>query len=373
MLGLLLARAGVDVLVLEKHDDFFRDIRGDTIHPSTLDVIEELGLFDRFEEVPYERVPKLRAWTDSGAVEVASFGGLGVEHPYIAMVPQWDFLDFLTDAAAEYPGFELRLGAEVVDLLRSGDRVLGVRYRTGDGVAHEVRAELTVAADGRHSDVRAAAGLEPIRCGAPMDVLWFRLSRRDSDPAESFGRLSSGRFMALINRDSYWQVGYVISKGTDAELRGHSIGVLRASLAELLPFLADRLAEEPASWDDVKTLEVQVDRLRRWHRPGLLCIGDAAHAMSPIGGVGINLAIQDAVAAANIVAPRLLKGTLDERSLARVRWRRWLPTALTQALQRLIQGRVLAPVLRGAGGAGAPRASSGRSAGHTGSGACWRG
>jgi 2-polyprenyl-6-methoxyphenol hydroxylase-like FAD-dependent oxidoreductase len=354
VLGLLLTRAGVDVLVLEKHEDFFRDFRGDTIHPSTLDVIDELGLFDRFQEVPHERVPKLRAWTDRGSVEVADFSGLGVDHPYIAMVPQWDFLDFLTDAAAEHPGFELRLGAEVIDLVRSGNAVRGVRYRSAGGV-HEVSATLTVAADGRHSDVRAEAGLDPVRYGAPMDVLWFRLSRRQSDPPESFGRLSAGRFMALINRSSYWQIGYVIPKGTDAELRRQSIDVLRSSLRELLPFLADRVDDEPASWDDVKTLEVQVDRLRRWHLPGLLCIGDAAHAMSPIGGVGINLAVQDAVAAANILAPPLRDGTLDERALARVRWRRWLPTALTQAAQRLIQQRVLAPVLQGGGGGRPPR------------------
>jgi 2-polyprenyl-6-methoxyphenol hydroxylase-like FAD-dependent oxidoreductase len=203
VLGLLLARAGVDVLVLEKHDDFFRDFRGDTVHPSALDVIDELGLFDRFQRVPHERVPKLRAWTDRGSVEVADFSGLGVDHPYIAMVPQWDFLDFLADAAAEYPSFELRLGAEVVGLLRSGGRVRGVRYRAGDR-EHEVSATLTVAADGRRSDVRTEAGLEPVRYGAPMDVLWFRLSRRQSDPTESLGRVSGGRFMALINRSSYW-------------------------------------------------------------------------------------------------------------------------------------------------------------------------
>jgi 2-polyprenyl-6-methoxyphenol hydroxylase-like FAD-dependent oxidoreductase len=353
MLGLLLARTGVDVLVLEKHDDFFRDFRGDTIHPSTLEVLDELGLLERFASVPQHHATRLKARTDQGEIEIANFGEAGLRHPYIAFVPQWDFLDFLTGVAAEYPGFGLRMGAEVVDVLREGEAVRGIRYRTG-GVEHEVRSSLTVAADGRHSTVRAAAGLEPVRYGAPMDVLWFRISRRDRDPPESFGRVSPGRFIALINRGSYWQIGYVIPKGTDATLRRGPIDALRSSLGDAVPELADRVAAEPATWDDVKTLEVQVDRLRRWHRPGLLCIGDAAHAMSPVGGVGINLAIQDAVAAGNILAVPLGEGRLSQRELARVHRRRWLPTAVTQAVQRLVQRRLLEPVLRGGGGLRAP-------------------
>jgi 2-polyprenyl-6-methoxyphenol hydroxylase-like FAD-dependent oxidoreductase len=344
MLGLLLARAGVEVLVLEKHDDFFRDFRGDTVHPSTLEVIEELGMLDRFAQIPQQHTAKLRAWTDGGSVELADFGSAGLRHPYIAFVPQWDLLDFLTDAAGEHPGFDLRLGAEVVDLRWQGTRVAGVRYRDRDGL-HDVAATLTVAADGRDSDVRRLAGLEPVQYGVPMDVLWFRLSRSPSDPTESVGRVSTGRFMAMIDRGSYWQIGYVVPKGGDSRLRAGSIDALRASVRELVPSFADRTEREPGSWEDVKTLSVQVDRLRRWHRAGLLCIGDSAHAMSPIGGVGINLAIQDAVAAANLLAEPLRAGRLRERDLARVAWRRWLPTVLTQGLQRLVQRRLLAPLL----------------------------
>jgi 2-polyprenyl-6-methoxyphenol hydroxylase-like FAD-dependent oxidoreductase len=350
MLGLLLARAGVHVLVLEKHDDFFRDFRGDTVHPSTIEVIEELGLLDRFSRVPQEHASTLRAWTDAGVVEVADFRSVRLRHPYIAFVPQWDLLDFLTEAAAEYEGFDLRMGAEVVELARAGDRVTGVRYRAG-GALREVRADLTVAADGRDSTVRQRAGLEPVRYGAPMDVLWFRVTRSPSDPAESLGRVSSGRFVALIARGSYWQLGYVIPKGSDARLRQESIAAFRASLRELVPFLADRLDHEPASWGDVKTLSVQVDRLRRWHGPGLLCIGDAAHAMSPVGGVGINLAVQDAVAAGNLLARPLRDRSLATRHLARVQLRRWLPTAVTQTLQRVVQRRLLVPVLERRAGA----------------------
>ena len=353
VLGLLLARAGVDVLVLEKHEDFFRDFRGDTIHPSTLQVIDELGLGERFAAVPQQRVSQLAALTDEGMVTVADFSSLHVAHSYIALVPQWDFLDFLTDAAAELPSFELRMRAEVVDVLETRGRVSGVRYRTDDGL-HEVEATLTVATDGRDSAVRRSAGLEPVAYGAPMDVLWFRLSREETDPDETFARVSAGHIVAMIQRGDYWQVGYVIPKGAEAALRRRGIETLRASLADLMPVFAGRTEREPASWDEVKTLEVQVNRLRRWHRPGLLCLGDAAHAMSPVAGVGINLAVQDAVAAANLLAEPLVRGTLTERDLARVGRRRWLPTMVTQAFQRAVQRRVLEPVLRGGGGA-APR------------------
>jgi 2-polyprenyl-6-methoxyphenol hydroxylase-like FAD-dependent oxidoreductase len=354
VLGLLLARAGVDVVVLEKHDDFFRDFRGDTIHPSTLQIIDELGLGERFAAVPQQHVSKLSALTDQGLVTVANFDGMKLAHPYISFVPQWDFLDFLTDAASELPTFELRMGSEVVDLLREKGRVTGVRYRAG-GAELELGATLTVAADGRRSIVRRRAGLEPVTYGAPMDVLWFRLSREESDPPETFGRFSAGHIVAMIARGDYWQVGYVVPKGADAALRRQGIETLQASLARLLPPFAERTRHEPASWDEVSTLEVQVNRLRRWHRPGLLCIGDAAHAMSPVGGVGINLAVQDAVAAANLLAGPLARGTLTERDLARVGRRRWLPTVVTQGFQRAVQRRVLEPVLRGGGGGGPPR------------------
>ena len=356
MLGLLLARAGVDVLVLEKHNDFFRDFRGDTIHPSTLDVLDELGLGDRFAEVPQQHVAQLRALTDNGMVTLVDLADLAGEHPHIAFVPQWDFLDFLTDAARELPHFELRMGAEVVGLLETAGRVAGVRYRTADGL-REVAATLTVAADGRHSIVRRSAGLEPVAFGAPMDVLWFRLSREEGDPDATFGRFTAGHIVAMINRGEYWQVGYVIPKGSDAALREQGVDTLRRSLAALLPPFADRAQREPAGWDEVKTLEVQVNRLKRWHRPGLLCIGDAAHAMSPVGGVGINLAVQDAVAAANLLARPLKEGRLEESDLARVGRRRWLPTVVTQAFQRTVGRRVLAPTLGGGGGR-TPRAVS---------------
>ena len=345
VLGLLLARAGVPVLVLEKHDDFFRDFRGDTIHPSTLDVIEELGLLDRFNQLPHRRVPRLNAISDQGSVTLADFGLLKVRHPFIAMVPQWDFLDLIAAEARRYPWFRLEMGAEAVGLLRRGDRVEGLRYRTREG-EHEARAPLTVAADGRRSVLRDAAGLDPVRYGAPMDVLWFRLSRRPSDPEDSFGRLGRGQLLALINRTDYWQVAYVVPKASAERFLAKGMDALRSSVAELTPFLADRV-DELADPESVSVLEVQVNRLRRWHRPGLLFIGDAAHAMSPVGGVGINLAIQDAVAAANVLVEPLLAGAVEERHLARVQRRRRLPTVATQALQRLVQRRFLRPLLAG--------------------------
>ena len=345
MLGLLFARAGVDVLVLEKHDDFFRDFRGDTIHPSTIEVIEELGLLDAFSAIPQQRIDRLEAVFDSATAVLADFRELAVKHPYIAFVPQWDFLDFVTDEAKKYPGFRLRMGAEVLGVTRRGRRVTGLRYRGPDG-PREVAATLTVATDGRDSDVRRAVGLTPVGYGAPMDILWFRLSRHSSDRKGLFGRISSGRFAAMIDRGDYWQVAFAIPKGSDAELRRQDVEILRDSLAKLMPFLGDRVGEL-RSWADVKSLEVQVNRLRRWYLPGLLLIGDAAHAMSPVGGIGINLAIQDAVAAANLLAEPLGAGAVSERDLRRVQWRRWLPTVVTQGFQRVVQARLLGPVLQG--------------------------
>jgi len=347
LLGLLLARAGIDVLVLEKHEDFFRDFRGDTIHPSTIEIMEELGLLDELSALPQQRTGRLEAVTDTGTATLADFGELDLRHPYIAFVPQWDFLDLLTDEAGRYPTFTLRMGAEVLDVRRGGGgRVTGVSYRDREGGTHEVDATLTVATDGRGSDVRRSVGLVPVGYGAPMDILWFRLSRSHGDREGTFGRITAGRFVAMIDRGDYWQVAYAIPKGADAELRAQSIDTLRESVADLMPFLADR-THELRGWDDVRSLEVQVNRLRRWHVPGLLLIGDAAHAMSPIGGVGINLAIQDAVAAANLLAEPLRRGRVTERALARVRRRRWLPTFVTQTVQRVVQRRLLGPVLQG--------------------------
>jgi 2-polyprenyl-6-methoxyphenol hydroxylase-like FAD-dependent oxidoreductase len=346
MLGFLLARAGLEVLVLEKHGDFLRDFRGDTIHPSTLEVIDELGLIDDFLSLPHRKVSELNAVLDQGSFRLSDFSRLHRRHPYLVFMPQWDFLDFVTSRAGELPGFDLRMNAEVRELLHDDGRVAGLRYRAGGGQAREARADLTVAADGRHSELRRSAGLAPTSFGAPMDVLWFRISRRQSDPANGLGRITAGRILAFIDRGDYWQIACVIPKGSAERERARGIGAFRESLARLAPFLSDRV-DELGGWDDLSLLTVQVDRLERWHRPGLLCIGDAAHAMSPIGGVGINLAIQDAVAAGNLLAAPLRAGRLTEADLARVQRRRMLPTIATQLLQRAVQRRVVAPTLAG--------------------------
>jgi len=343
MLALLLARAGVDVVLLEKHADFLRDFRGDTIHPSTLAVIEELGLLDEFLQLPHQRVSSLSGNLGDTAVRVADFSHLPGRSKFLAFMPQWDFLDFLAARGIRYPGFHLRLKARAHALLFDGDRVAGVRAETPEGEV-EIRAALTVAADGRDSVLRAAAGLVPATVGAPMDVLWLRLSKRSSDPHETFGYVRDGRIIALIDRGEYWQCAYVIAKGAFEDMRRHGIAALQASIGRTVPFLADRTSEL-GSWDDVKLLAVRVDRLTRWYRPGLLCIGDAAHAMSPIGGVGINLAIQDAVAAANRLAPKLLRGAVTPADLAAVQRRRQFAAKATQALQIFIQRNVVGRVL----------------------------
>jgi 2-polyprenyl-6-methoxyphenol hydroxylase-like FAD-dependent oxidoreductase len=355
VLGLLLARAGIDVVVLEKHGDFLRDFRGDTIHASTLTLLDELGLGEDFARLPHQRVERLGVSTDDREHTLADFSRLPGRHQEIAFLPQWDFLDFLTHHAAALPRFRLLLEAEATGLRVEGGQVVGLSYRDGDRREHEIRADLTVAADGRRSVLRAAAGLRARRYGAPMDVLWFRLSRRDSDVERTAGRLSRGRLLIRIDRGDYWQTAYVIPKGGYDRLRGEGLDAFRADLARLEPFLADRVGEL-RSWDDVSMLDVQVDRLGRWHRPGFLCIGDAAHAMSPIGGVGINLAVQDAVAAANLLTDPLWSGALTERDLARVQRRRTLPTVLTQRGQRTIQDRFLRPLLAGRSAGGAPLA-----------------
>ena len=355
VLGLLLARSGIEEVVLEKHGDFLRDFRGDTIHASTLTLLDELGLGADFARLPHQRVQTLGVTTDDSDHTLADFRRLPGRHQEIAFLPQWDFLDFVTHHAAALPTFRLLLEAEATGLRTEGGRVVGLSYRDSGGHEHEVRADLTVAADGRRSMLRAAAGLPARRYGAPMDVVWFRLSQRDTDAERTAGRLSRGRLLIRIDRGDYWQTAYVIPKGGYERLRSRGLAAFQADLARLEPFLSDRVGEL-RSWDDVSVLDVQVDRLRRWHRPGFLCIGDAAHAMSPIGGVGINLAVQDAVAAANLLTDPLWSGTLTERDLARVQRRRTLPTVLTQRGQRTIQDRFLARLLTGESAGGTPLA-----------------
>jgi len=339
MLGFLLARAGIRVLVLEKHRDFLRDFRGDTIHPSTLELLHELSLAEEFLRLPHQKVSELRVRFGDLGFAVADFSLLPVRSPFIAMIPQWDFLDFLTDHASLYPSFQLLMQAEVSGLLRDGDRVAGVRAETPQGPL-EVRADLVVGADGRHSTVRSLAGLEVLDLGAPIDVLWFRLSRRKDDPDGVMASFSGGRILVMLNRGEYWQCAFVIAKGSLETIRGRGLDAFRSRLAGALPLAGERAAEI-GSWDELKLLTVQVNRLRRWHRPGLLCIGDAAHAMSPVGGIGINLAIQDAVAAANV----LYKGEFGHGALEAVQKRREFPTRITQAFQIAVQNNILRRVL----------------------------
>jgi 2-polyprenyl-6-methoxyphenol hydroxylase-like FAD-dependent oxidoreductase len=347
MLGLLLARAGVPVTVLEKHGDFLRDFRGDTVHPSTLAILDELGLRERFEQLPQHRVDHLAAIVGGRPQPIVDFRGL---HPYgyLALVPQWNFLDMLADAARAFPAFDLRMRHTATGLVEEGGRTVGVEVQSPQG-DYELRADLVVACDGRHSTLRTAAGLQGRAYGAPMDVLWFRMPRKGSDPQDTFGIVDRGHMMVLLNRSDYWQTAFLVPKGGDAALREQPIGVLRDSVAQLAPFLADRNTAVE-SWSEVSTLSVQVDRLERWHRPGLLLIGDAAHAMSPIGGVGINLAIQDAVATANALAQPLRDGgTIDEALLAAVQRRREWPVRVVQRVQLTMQKRLISRALERAG------------------------
>jgi len=346
MLGYLLARGGVRTIVLEKHGDFLRDFRGDTVHPSTLRIMDELGLLERFLERPHHKLRALSGWFGEHPVRLGDFGGLPERYAFIAMMPQWEFLDFLADEAEALPTFTLRRRAEVTALLQEGGRVVGVRGRAADG-DFELRAGCTIGCDGRHSTVRAAAGLPVEDVGAPIDVLWFRIARDPAETDTSLARIGPGHIVVTIDRGDYWQCAFVIPKGGAEALQRQDIGVLRAQVLQAAPLLASRI-EGLRSWDDVKLLTVTVDRLTRWSKPGLLCIGDAAHAMSPVGGVGINLAIQDAVATANALADKLRAGVVSDDDLDAVRRRRLWPTKATQRLQVAIQDNVLAPVLSGA-------------------------
>jgi 2-polyprenyl-6-methoxyphenol hydroxylase-like FAD-dependent oxidoreductase len=343
MLGFLLARAGVDVLVLEKHADFLRDFRGDTIHPSTLEIMHELELLDDFLKRPHSEVRELTGLIGEDRVVLADFSHLPTRCQFVAFMPQWDFLDFLADHAKLYPSFHLHMQADVDGLFKDGDKVVGLTAKTPEGMI-EVRADLVVGADGRHSAVRDLAGLEVEDFGAPMDVLWLRLSKRPGDGAQSLGRIQAGRLFVMLDRGDYWQCAFVIPKGGFNELRRQGLDAFRAAIVALNPALGDRV-KEIASWDDAKLLTVKVDRLKRWYRDGLLCIGDAAHAMSPVGGVGINLAIQDAVAAANILALPLRKGPVSVELLSKVQARRQWPTEMMQWVQLQVQKRVISNVL----------------------------
>ena len=344
MLGLLLARAGIEVVVLEKHADFLRDFRGDTIHPSTLEVMHELGLLEDLLRRPHNPVKQIQGQIGTETVTVADFSHLRTRCKFVAFMPQWDFLDFLAETAGRYASFRLRMEADVTELLYGTERIAGVRAKTPGGLLR-VRADLVIGCDGRHSTVREQARLAGVDVGAPIDVLWLRLSRQPGDPGQSLGRFDSGRIMVMLDRGDYWQIAFVIRKGGFGEVRAKGLAAFRAELTRLTPFLGDRVGEL-GDWSDVKLLTVAVDRLRRWYRPGLLCIGDAAHAMSPIGGVGINLAVQDAVAAANVLVPWLRRNAgISTEPLARIQRRRELPTRLTQRAQLMIQDRVITRVL----------------------------
>jgi 2-polyprenyl-6-methoxyphenol hydroxylase-like FAD-dependent oxidoreductase len=348
VLGLLLARAGVEVTVLEKHGDFLRDFRGDTVHPSTLQLLDELGLGERFDALPHSELQELAfPFPDGRRVVIGDMRRLKVAHPYIAMVPQWDLLNLLADAAAEEPTFTLRMHAEVTELIREDGRVQGVRYRAEDGASHELRADLTVACDGRWSIARAEPELRPKELPVPIDAWWFRLPRKPGDnPAAITPVIGNRRVVIVIPREDFLQLGYLAAKGSDPQLRARGVEAFREDVVGAVPWLADRI-DEIESMDQVKHLDIRLNRLNRWHLDGLLCIGDAAHAMSPVGGVGINLAVQDAVAAATLLALPLARGAVTPAELARVRRRRWLPTVAVQTLQGLLHRAVVMPILRG--------------------------
>jgi 2-polyprenyl-6-methoxyphenol hydroxylase-like FAD-dependent oxidoreductase len=343
MLGFLLARAGIDVIVLEKHKDFLRDFRGDTVHPSTLELMHELGLLDELLKLPHQEVSRLTFQVGAERIPMVDLTHLPTRCKFVALMPQWDFLDFLAKQGRRYSHFNLRMETEATGLLMEGDRITGLRAKTPDGDL-EIRATLTVGCDGRHSTVGQSAKLDVEDVGAPIDVLWFRLSRKTSDTEETGGHIEAGAMMVMLNRGDYWQCAYVITKGGIDAVKREGLPAFRDRVVALTPFVGDRVGEIE-SFDDIKLLTVTIDRLRQWHRPGLLCIGDAAHAMSPVGGVGVNLAVQDAVAAANILAEPLRAGAVTTEHLAAVQQRRAFPTRVIQRMQVIVQDKLLSPAL----------------------------
>ena len=344
MLGYLLGRAGVDVVVLEKHADFFRDFRGDTVHPSTLQVMDELGLIEGFLKLPHQRLQKMDGMFGGESVRIADLGRLHVKYPFIAFMPQWDFLNFLRESGKQFASLKVMMSTEAIDLIHDGDRIAGVRAKTPDGVI-DIEADLTVACDGRHSLVRERAGLEVEEIGAPMDVLWFRAGKRGDENENLFARVDPGKMMVTFDRGDYWQCAYIIAKGQYDAVKARGLPALLDDVARMAPILKPGLADVK-SWDDVKLLTVAINRLKRWTRPGLLCIGDAAHAMSPVGGVGVNLAVQDAVATANLLASKLANGCPPEDELDAVRRRREFPVRMTQRMQVVAQNNIVSAALK---------------------------
>jgi 2-polyprenyl-6-methoxyphenol hydroxylase-like FAD-dependent oxidoreductase len=344
MLGYLLGRAGIDVVVLEKHADFFRDFRGDTVHPSTLQVMDELGLSDAFLKLPHQRLQKMDGMFGGTSVRIADLSRLNVKFPFIAFMPQWDFLNFLRENGKRFASLKVMMGAEAVDLIRDGDRITGVKVKTPDGII-DIEADLTVACDGRHSLVRERAGLEVEEIGAPMDVLWFRAGKRENENESLFARVDPGKMMVTFDRGSYWQCAYVIAKGQYDAVKARGLPALLDDIARMAPILKSGLSDVK-SWDDVKLLTVAINRLPRWTLPGLLCIGDAAHAMSPIGGVGVNLAVQDAVATANLLAAKLKHGCPSVDELDAVQRRRTFPVRMTQRMQVVVQNNIITTALK---------------------------
>jgi 2-polyprenyl-6-methoxyphenol hydroxylase-like FAD-dependent oxidoreductase len=348
MLGFLLARVGVDVHVLEKWPDFFRDFRGDTIHPSTMEVLDELGLLDSFLKLPHNKTRMMTANIGGEEVTAADFTRLHTRAPFVAFIPQWDFLNFIADTAKQLPAFHLHMETEAIDLIEENGRTLGIRAKNKDDT-FEIRADVTIGADGRHSLVREKAHLEIEELGAPIDVLWFRLPMSEADLEQSFGFINQGKVLITLDRGDYWQCAFIINKGDFDHVKEAGIEAFRKNIAEVAPFLASSTSELK-DFEQVKFLSVTVDHLRTWYKEGLLCIGDSAHAMSPIGGVGINLAIQDAVAAANVLIPAFKNGTPGIAEFQKIQKRREWPTRLTQRLQVFIQNRILIPYLRSSKG-----------------------